>query len=142
MDDPYKYFDQDRKAAGKPGQPEEAIADWRKAPGRDVSARSVDERNVDIQRLGRKIPDGVIDVAGVTVEFKTIETSSIRAIRDSITQLGRRSPYGVLDLRKAVVVSRDLAWSALAREVGASGLRLAQIVLVLADDEHLGWRNE
>lgn len=142
MDDPYRYFDQDRKAAGKPGRPEEMIADWLKAPGRDVSVRSVDERNAGIQWPGRKIPDGVIDVAGVTVEFKTIETPSLRAIRDSITQVGRQSPYGVLDLRKAVGVSRDLARSALAREVGTSGFRLAQIVVVLTDAEHLEWRNE
>ncbi|RRR40439.1 hypothetical protein EHH44_20310 [Mycolicibacter terrae] len=140
--DPYRHFDQDRKAAGKPGRPEEAIADWLKAPGRDVSVRSVDARNAGIQGPGWTIPDGVIDAAGVTVEFKTIETPSIRAIRDSVAQLGRQSPYGVLDLRKAVGVSRDLARSALVREVGTSGLRLAQIVVVLGDDEHLEWRNE
>lgn len=139
-DDPYRYFDQDRKIAGKPGRPEEAIADWLKVPGRGVSVRSVDEWNAGIQRPGRTIPDGVIDAAGVTIEFKTVETPSIRAIRDNIRRLGKQSEHGVVDLR-AAGVNKEIAREALVREVGHSGRRLAQIVLVLTDDEHLEWRN-
>ncbi|WP_301119594.1 hypothetical protein [Mycolicibacterium fortuitum] len=143
-DDPYRFFDADNKRRGKPGRPEESIAEWLRSKG--VELCSVDENTPQIQG---KIPDSVIKAAQVTAEIKTIgaltqqqsdDGLAARRIGAAIRDAGLQSAYAVIDARNVEAHPGQIA-AGIRSGVHHRGAALTQVIVVLAAGQHLEWRS-
>ncbi|MBC8091715.1 MAG: hypothetical protein H7Y15_07235 [Pseudonocardia sp.] len=95
-DDPWCFFDLPRHAG------ERGIATWLGSHGVEVRSVGVDSRPT---------PDAVIDAAGVTVEFKTIDpdvADPASAVYQRIRQARKQSPLVVVDVRGTAATRTDV----------------------------------
>lgn len=135
-DDSYRYFDQDNKRRGKPGRPEESSADWLYDHG--VVVRSVD--HVPTGAAAARLPDAVIDTLRRTIEVKTIKGRTPRTIEEAIRRSVGQCDTILVDARATELKIADVE-AGMRDAIRKNGVSIAEVIVVMADGNHITWRH-